>query len=176
MGVLLTLFARQQIETEQVRGMTRYVRAGVIFGVAYGIAVGYWCFAYPDWMWGYALDAAAWPTLWWYPGFVVALGIVGGAGAWMAQTLIARGHFYRALGVGIFGAWLLVSVWAMSFDAYANLSTYAEWHAVPRGLTVPTNEDPNWVTGSIIVAIVMVIYCFGTMGRFFLEGRRLPRL
>ena len=46
---------------------------------------------------------------------------------------------------------------------------------MPRGLTVPTNEDSNWVLGSIIVTIAMVVYCFGTMGRFFLEGRRLPR-
>ncbi|MDF1562388.1 MAG: hypothetical protein P1V51_05050 [Deltaproteobacteria bacterium] len=174
-GVLLVLFARRQIESEQVAGFTRYVRAGAIFGLIYGLAVGYWCFAYPDWMWGYAVDAAAWPTLWWYPGFVLALGIVGGAGSWMAQALIARGRFWWALGVGLFGAWLLISVWAMTFDEYMNLSTYADWHAIPRGPTMPTNEASDWAIGSVVVTIAMLLYAIPTMAGFFLEGRRLPR-
>ena len=111
-----------------------------------------------------------------YPGFVLALAIAGGAGALLAQTLIARGHFFRALGAGLFGAWLLVSVWAMSMDEYMNLSTYAEWHATPRGLSIPTNEDPNWVLGSIIVTIVMLVFAVATMWGYLREARRLPKL
>jgi len=174
-AILLTLAARRKIESEAPAAFARYVKAGAGFGLLYGLAVGFWCFAYPDWMWGYALKASEWSTWWWYPGFVGALALAGAAGAFFAQQLIARRAFYGAVLLGVFGLWLLASIWAMTFEAYMHLSTYDAWHAIPRGPSILTNQDPRWVTGSIIVSVVMVIYVVGTMVRFVLEGRRLNR-
>jgi hypothetical protein len=175
-GALLTLFGKRRIETERWEGLGPFVRVGALFGLLYGLAVGFWCVRYPDWMWGYALEASRWPLLLWYPGFVVALAIAGGSGAAMVQAALARGRPGLALGVVLLALFLLGSVWAMTFEAYSGLSTYQAWHATPRGLVIPTNEDPSWVLGSIVVTILMIVFCVVTVVATLREGRRLPPL
>ena len=66
-GVLVALAAHRQIRAEQSSAFSRYVKVGALFGGVYGLAVGWMCWHFADWMWAYAVDANAWPMWWWYP-------------------------------------------------------------------------------------------------------------
>ncbi len=174
-GVLVALAAHRQIFAEQTTLFSRYVSAGALFGGVYGLAVGWMCAYFPDWMWAYAVDAASWPLWWWYPPFVLGNVVAGAAGTMMAQAFLSRGSLLGAVGVGLVGVVLLVMPWSLTFDAYMHITTYQGWHHVPRTAT-PLQSHAFAQSSINVIGAFQVLFGVGLLGKFLLEGRRLPRL
>lgn len=174
-GVLVALAARRQITTEVLPPLSRYVRLGFLLGIGYGLMTAWWCWYYPDWMWGYAIDAAHFSFWLWYPAFVVGLGVTGAAGTMIAQAFIARGHTLLALGLAVVSLAGLGIGWAMTLDAYNHLATYHVWHSNPAA-AVLTSADHRWIMGAAIFGVAYAVVALVSVARVFLEGRRLPAL
>jgi hypothetical protein len=172
-GVLIALAAKRQIETENVGFFSRYVGAGALFGLVFGLSVGWFCFNYPDWMWVYGVPVDRWSVWWWYPPFLLGLTITGAAGALFAQALLARRRPWLAVGVGLIGLYILVVFWSMTWEPYQYLSTYEQWHAEPR-VAIPIQDDPRFMTAMNIAGPIQGVVFLLLVGRFLLEGRRIP--
>ena len=174
-GVLVALAAHRQLTTEAVPPLSRYVRLGALLGVGYGLMTFWWCWYYPDWMWGYAIDAARFSFWLWYPAFVVGLAVTGAAGAMLGQVLIGRGLAWAAVGLAVVSLAGLGIGFFMTLPEYQHLATYAVWHA-DRARAVLTQDDPRWVKGVAIFGTAYAVVALGAVARVFLEGRRLPAL
>ena len=174
-GVLIALSAWRQIYAEVTPPFSRYVLAATFFGFWYGLGVGPMCVLYPDWMWSYGIRIADWPLWLWYPAFVIGLGLSAAGGAMMTQAYLNQGKGLAAWGVGILGLVVLGVFWGMTLDNYANLSTYALWHQLPR-ISKPIQTDPTFTTALNFVTLSQVGVGVPILLKFFLEGRRLPRL
>jgi len=174
-GALVAISAHRQIYAEQVGVFSRYVKAGALFGFVFGIAVGWMCLYYPDWMWVYGLPIREWPFWFWYPAFVVGLTLAAASGTIIAQAFISQGKLGMAVFTGLLGLFVLGVFWTLTFEQYTHLSTYAEWHATPRVATF-FQEDADFQMALNIIGPVELVFGLGIVGKFFMEGRRLPRL
>lgn len=174
-GILAALAAHRQITTESVPALSRYVRLGALLGLGYGLMTFWWCWYYPDWMWGYAIDAAHFSFWLWYPAFVVGLGVTGAAGALMGQVLIAKGMTWAAFALAVVSLAGLGIGFFMTLPEYNHLATYAVWHAHPA-MAVLTRSDPRWVKGVAIFGSAYAVLAILGVARVFFEGRRLPAL
>jgi hypothetical protein len=65
--------------------------------------------------------------------------------------------------------------WGMTFDNYAHVSTYELWHQVPR-VAKSIQNDPTFTRAMNFVTASQVVVGVGILLKFFLEGRRLPKL
>jgi hypothetical protein len=173
-GVLIALSAWRQIHAEASSPFSPYVLTATFLGVLYGIGVGPMCVLYPDWMWSYGIRIADWPLWLWYPAFVLGLGLAATGGAMMTQVCISRGRTWGAWLVGVVGLIVLAVLWGMTFDNYANLSTYELWQQIPR-VAKPIQSDPTFTTAMSLVSVSQVLVGVPLLIKLFYDGRRLAR-
>lgn len=155
-GILMSLIAMPLIRRGDTGLWSTAVQAGTYMGLAYGVGVGYWCYAYPDWMWTYAADVGHWNFLVWYPPFVAGLTVAGGAGAACAQAFISSGRYPMAVAVAVFTLWWHAAIWVMTWDQYSHLATYAQWQQ--KGVEGATffQDDKNWNLGATLMTVFML--------------------
>jgi len=134
-GSLIALAASRGLRAgDNILG--RQFKLAVGYSLWFGLTVTYFYFAYPDWMYGYALPVR-WPLLLiGFPLFIAALAVAGGLGALATSVWIARG-VRRPWIPAVYGLLNWAAVMAFMWNQYMSIGTFQEYQL---GTAIPLNQ------------------------------------
>jgi hypothetical protein len=142
---------------------------GAAWGVIYGLAVGWFFFARPDWMMAYLRDAASTSLPLAYALFMVALVAFGAAGGVASAWLVARGKILWSVLLTLASAVVLVSVFLLQWKQYVAVGTYAEFHA---GTALPMVQSPQMQRALNLSTLGTATASIALLVVRFVRGRR----
>ncbi len=132
-------------------------RVGVlsaVWGLAYGIGVGWWFFFRSDWMFAYTTDTSKLPLVPLYLLFVFCCtlwGVLGGLSVGLLVHLKKPALAVTGFASAILGwAYLLF----ITLDQYTHVGTRAEYLA---GTAKALSDDSNWLMASNVVTVICAI-------------------
>jgi hypothetical protein len=118
----------------RVDGSVFAAAAGAIFGVAFGLSVGWFALSQPDWMAAYLADAERLGVFRLYGAFLAVLVLCGAAGGVVGNAATRQVGYQGALLACLAGVALWMFLWVLQLDAYLHVGTTAEYRA---GRAVP---------------------------------------
>ncbi len=142
---------------------------GSAYGLWYGLSVGYFFFAYPDWMLVYLQDGAQIYKPVAYLFFLFIMAGCGAAGATTAGWMLVQGRRNWATLISAAGLAAVFSIWRITWNQYWHVGTYQEFL---RG-AAPNLEDvhPFQVAMNVVGALIAVPFVAGTAWRY-MSGRK----
>ncbi len=159
-GAILALISMKLLKNKGIDEVWRVGVLSAIWGLVYGISVGWHFFYRTDWMFTYALDTSSLPLVPLFIFFLFLCAAWGGLGGLAAGALIQAKKVALAW-VAFAGAFLGWGFFLfITLDQYKHLGTRQEYLAGTAKLVF---EDPNWVMASNVspaifgVAAIVII-------------------
>jgi hypothetical protein len=166
-GGILAFISWKLVKTKGLNEVWRVGQLSAVWGLAYGLSVGWHFFFRTDWMFIYAMDTSSLPLV---PLFALFLFLCASWGALGGLGVALLVHLQKpALAVTSFvGAFL---GWAfflfITLDQYKHIGTTKEYLA---GTTKLITDDPNWVMASNVSP---AIFGLTAVGIIVLQVRRM---
>jgi hypothetical protein len=171
-GAAVALFSAQLIHKNPQVELARTAMLGAVWGLWYGITVGWMYFNYTDWMLAYLVDAQKVSVIATYILFVAILVLHGMLAALGVSALVQRKQYIFA---GAVLACVIVTnfvIMALQFDAYTHVGTYAEYWAHQAK---PMPEVGGAQMGMTVAGILAAVPGLGMLAVRFVQGRKAAR-
>lgn len=152
--------------------LERIALFGAGYGLLYGLTVGYFFFAHPDWMFVYLQDAEQVYKPVAYLFFLFLLAAAGASGAVATGWFVLRERGRVAYTIAAGGLFGLLAIWRVTWNQYKTLGTFAEYWT--RGGR-PIFEVPEFRTALNIVGAVLAAAYVAVIAWRIVLGRRLPK-
>jgi hypothetical protein len=160
-GGILALVSWKLVKAD-VAEVWRVGQLSMIWGLVYGLSVGWHFFFRTDWMFFYAMDTSELPLVPVYVAFLFVCAVWGGLGGLSVAALIhvRQGPLAIAAFIGALGGFGLL-LW-ITLDQYLHVGTRAEYLS---GTARFLQEDSSWVTASNISPIVFGLAAVAIIAR-----------
>lgn len=130
-------------------------RVAIGFSILFGLTVQYFLFRWPAWMYSYFYPEDAFSLAWVSPVFFLAIVAASALAAYTTERLLREGRVLAATGNTLLGfaAWLVL--WAVTWDPYFHVGTYAAYHAglAPHSTEVPVFQAATAAFGALYVVV-----------------------
>jgi len=160
-GGILALISMKLLRTRGIEEVWRVGVLSAIWGLVYGVSVGWHFFFRTDWMFFYAMDTSSLPLVPLFVFFLFVCSAWGGLGGLAVGALLQAKR--TALAVVAFAGALLgfVMLLLITLDQYKHVGTRAEYLA---GTAKLISDDPSWVMASnvspaifLTAAVVIIV-------------------
>ena len=129
-----------------------------LWGLIYGLSVGWHFFNRTDWMFCYLVDVSRWPLAVVYAVFLFVCAAWAALGGTAVAGLIHLQNTGLAIGVAVSAVMGFALFLAMTLDQYTHVGTRDEYLA---GKAIATTSDPAWVTASNVSAAIFGLAAVG---------------
>ena len=166
-GAILGLISMRLVQKRGAEEIWRVGALAAIWGLVYGISVGWHFFFRTDWMFFYAMDTSSLPLVPLFALFVFVCAAWGGIGGLSVAALVhakKTGLAWLAFAGALLGFVLFLFI---TLDQYKHVGTRAEYLA---GTAKLITDDPNWVMASNVSP---VIFGLAAVGIIVLQVRRM---
>ena len=166
LGSVFALANRHRVVSQKPNPFGPSAWATVAFALIFWASVTWMVWKAPDWMLCYFVPAATMPMYTIHALFALCLVLAGTAGHTMTSVLLQRGSTIGAWSIFGSGALVFVGLWAITFDRYIALGSFAEFM---NGQTTPIHQSTlagamntiGIIQGISIGAIILWLYTDG---------------
>jgi hypothetical protein len=171
-GGAIALFSTQLIQRSPDKELGRTAMLGALWGLWYGLTVGWMYFNYPDWMLAYLTDSQKLPLAATYVLFLLVLVLHGLLAALGVAALVQRKQLKVAWAVVLAVIVTNFIIMGVQFDAYTHVGTFAEYWAHQAK---PMPEVPRAQMGMTVAGLLAAPVGFGALVLRLIQGRKAAR-